>query len=332
MFVFVCCAVLCCVADPFAFYAEPEASAAERDAHQKEQEAAVLHSAGAAHSSVRLLERKREEEKAVALEKKEEKDRRAKQKEDDARASDWKRTSAADYTPPQPNAVDSKERVTVRLLKRSYNSPIHFFRLLFTPAITAQLVLATNGNAWVREGKSYAKTAGNWEHTTAEEVDALLASLIYMGFVQCDNIHSYWEGVFEQPFISSRFSRDRFLSLFRSLSHNADPPQTPEEKGNRFYEIQSFVDALNDRFGAVLVPGARVVVDETMIKYRGEHPSIQKMRDKPIKVGYKGWSLATIDGYMIRLTLYEGKKEGVDSTVRSVLFLLCSPVFSFCVG
>jgi len=321
-------------ADPFAFYAETPASAAAREAKQKEVDAVAERSASAAHSSARASTRQREEKAAAARERKEGKERRDREKEEDARDSEWKKTGAAAYAPPQPNAVNSVEHMTERVPEHSHNTPLHFFRLLFTPAIRAQLVLATNRNAWLREGESTAATAGELEAITAEEVDAVLACLIYMGFVQCDNIRSYWEGEFAQPFIASRFTRRRFLRVFRSLCYNPEPPQTDEEKGNRFYEIQSFVDALNDRFGAVLVPGARVVVDETMIKYRGEHPSIQKMRDKPIKVGYKGWSLATIDGYMIRLTLYEGKKDGVDSTVCAALSLrrpLRPPPPSFCV-
>lgn len=50
-------------------------------------------------------------------------------------------------------------------------------------------------------------------------------------------------------------------------------------------------------------------VDESMIAYFGRHSCKQYIRGKPIKFGYKAWSLNTPSGYLIQSQLYQGAQK-----------------------
>ena len=50
-------------------------------------------------------------------------------------------------------------------------------------------------------------------------------------------------------------------------------------------------------------------IDETMVPYFGRHPSKQFMRSKPVRFGYKLWSMATARGYVIQFEPYAGAKN-----------------------
>ena len=50
-------------------------------------------------------------------------------------------------------------------------------------------------------------------------------------------------------------------------------------------------------------------IDEQMIPYRGHHLERMFMKSKPIRFGYKAWTLASSDGYMYAFDLYTGKSN-----------------------
>ena len=77
-------------------------------------------------------------------------------------------------------------------------------------------------------------------------------------------------------------------------------------------DIRVFVDELNGRFTSSLTVGWRLCVDETMIKFRGNHDAVLLMPKKPIRIGFKVWSLATPWGYTLTQHLYSGHEDGVD--------------------
>jgi hypothetical protein len=194
---------------------------------------------------------------------------------------------SADDAPTDP--VDDAER---------FSAARDFFNLFIDNDVITRLVDSTNrrGNMDAPDG---------WTATKDLEMSAFIGTIIRMSMVRMKRIEHYWKrGV---KGISDVWSRDRFMELWRCL--NGSPDATADQRLNdRFWSVRWFVDCLNDRFARRIVPGQYLCVDETMIKFRGRHLSIQKMPKKPIRCGFKCWTLGTPWGYTINQTLYAGAK------------------------
>ena len=57
-------------------------------------------------------------------------------------------------------------------------------------------------------------------------------------------------------------------------------------------------------------------VDESMVPYFGRHSAKMFIRGKPIRFGYKIWSLCGIDGYPYHLKIYQGKERSANATTQ----------------
>jgi hypothetical protein len=114
--------------------------------------------------------------------------------------------------------------------------------------------------------------------------------------------------------------------LWRALHVNIQPKPS-ESTADRLWVTQPFVDLLNGRFSDALSPGRDMCIDETMIKYRGDHPSIQMMPKKPIPIGFKLFSLSDLMGFTFKQLLYTGSTNSTadeDLSRRVVLLLIDS--------
>lgn len=73
-------------------------------------------------------------------------------------------------------------------------------------------------------------------------------------------------------------------------------------------KVCHYFDELNKRFvtNFVRVGSFHVSIDETIVPYYGRHGTKQHIHDKPIRFGYKLWSAATCDGYLVTSEPYQG--------------------------
>ena len=74
---------------------------------------------------------------------------------------------------------------------------------------------------------------------------------------------------------------------------------------NRYYKVRLLFNAVNETFKQL--PFQRnISIDESMIKYYGKHNTKQFIRGKPIRFGFKLFSLASPTGYRHHAELYCG--------------------------
>uniref|UniRef100_A0A914D9N9 PiggyBac transposable element-derived protein domain-containing protein n=1 Tax=Acrobeloides nanus TaxID=290746 RepID=A0A914D9N9_9BILA len=64
---------------------------------------------------------------------------------------------------------------------------------------------------------------------------------------------------------------------------------------------------VNDRFLSFALLEENLCIDESITPYFGRHPSKQFLKGKPLRCGYKSWSLCNKDGYLIQFEPYQGK-------------------------
>ena len=206
-----------------------------------------------------------------------------------------------------------------------------FFDQLFDNEVVDLLCEATNKTLDEHKAESTDKTEGLFDHLDRQSMRAFIGALIEMGITRKASIAEYFDSDLDRqlPAIAKRWTKNRFQKLFADLSTDARDPSPAEAKKDLFFRVRSFVNMLNNKFAAALKPGERLVVDETMIKFLGKHDSVQLMPKKPIKIGFKCWTLASVGGYVFRLELYEGKKDGASDTVCFFFFHFSLSFLSF---
>jgi hypothetical protein len=191
----------------------------------------------------------------------------------------------------------------------TFTGPRSFFDLFFDDALIDTIVAGTNENIGVRKLNGIDPAGAD---VTADDIRALFGVLLRMGAMKARLLDDYWDTDIGWDPVRTVFSAKRFRTIFRSLSVSADAPQP--NPSDRLAAVQHFVDELNKRFAAALIPGEWVCIDETMIEFRGDHDSVQFLPKKPIPLGFKCFTISTSFGYVLCQRLYEGKTGGVSDT------------------
>jgi hypothetical protein len=150
--------------------------------------------------------------------------------------------------------------------------------------------------------------------TNAVEIWRFIAVRLFMGIAALPSMKMYWEEGWRQEYVVKAFSRHRFQELQRYF-HIAEP--TPAgTKHTVIDKIKPLYDGCLTTFKAYFIPPRELTVDETMVLYKGRSPWTVHMREKPIPIGYKLYTLGS-HGYLLTFVLYQGK--GGYTTKQDVL-------------
>lgn len=130
--------------------------------------------------------------------------------------------------------------------------------------------------------------------------------LVFSGYHAVPQEAHYWSN---QPdlgvsAVSEVMSSKRYYEIKQAL-HLADNANL--QQGNKAAKVQPLYDALNSSFVQFGVFHENVSIDESMIPYYGHHSVKMFIKAKPIRFGYKIWTLAGVDGYPYHLKIYTGK-------------------------
>lgn len=85
------------------------------------------------------------------------------------------------------------------------------------------------------------------------------------------------------------------------------------------WKLRPLVSKIQSKCIEHFEPVQNLSYDESMIEYFGRHGCKQYIRGKPIRFGYKVWSLNTPNGYLINFDIYQGKSKDI-STDYQMLF------------
>ena len=99
-------------------------------------------------------------------------------------------------------------------------------------------------------------------------------------------------------------SWNRYQTI-KSYIHLADNHNL--EQGNKVAKVQPLYHQLNKNLKQFGVLHSKLSIDESMLPYRGLHSCKMYMKNKPIKFGYKLWTLCGADGYPYHQSIYCGK-------------------------
>lgn len=141
---------------------------------------------------------------------------------------------------------------------------------------------------------------------TNEEIRCFFAILILSGYNPVSNKRLYWstQNDTRNELVCNAMRRNRFEEILRFL-HCVDNNNV--DISDKMWKLRPFMNKIKEKFMKYYVPEENISYDETMVKYYGKHPCKQFIRGKPIRFGYKLWSLCSVDGYLVTFEIYQGK-------------------------
>lgn len=133
--------------------------------------------------------------------------------------------------------------------------------------------------------------------------------LFTSGHVPLPRRRMYWEQSSDvhNEAISSAMTVNRFEEILRYL-HLADNNNL--DARDKMAKVRPLFSMLNERFLSFFPEEEALSIDESMIPYYGRHSAKQFIRGKPVRFGYKLWSLNTRLGYLIQCEPYQGATPG----------------------
>lgn len=190
------------------------------------------------------------------------------------------------------------------------------YSLFLTDEIIEKMVTETNSYALKhnteKQNKNEMKAKSRltaWKPTNDAEMRQFLGIVLSMGLNKVPHINDYWskKSLYRNDYIASVMKRDRFLLLLKFWHFSDDTPNI--NNTNKLRKIQDLTIMLNNRFQAVLTPGKYLVIDESMIPWRGRLQFKQYIKNKSHKYGVKIYKLCTPEGYTYNSIIYSGRGE-----------------------
>lgn len=138
-----------------------------------------------------------------------------------------------------------------------------------------------------------------------EELKVFLGILIVSGYNKLPGKTYLWDkgSDMRNEMVYNSMRRDRFQLIMSSI-HFAD--NTSIDSNDKMFKLRPLINILQRNFLKNFIPKQHLDYDESMIRYYGRHSCKQYIRGKPIRFGYKVWSLNSSDGYLINFEVYQG--------------------------
>ena len=98
------------------------------------------------------------------------------------------------------------------------------------------------------------------------------------------------------------------FQAIKSVIHFADNQNLP--CGNKVAKVEPLYASLNEQLVQYGVFDNLLTIDESVVPYYGRHSVKMYIKGKPIRFGFKIWSLCGSNGYPYHLKIYQGKEKG----------------------
>lgn len=188
------------------------------------------------------------------------------------------------------------------------NTPTDVF-IVFMDVIIDDLVYQTN---------LYGTQNDRTLKITKDEMLVFFGINFFMGYHELPAWKDYWSsspdlGV---KFVSDAMSRNTFQKILQNL-HCNDNASLPSNNKDKLFKLRTIIEKLNISFRNNYF-GTQLSVDESMVKFKGRSTLKQYNPMKPIKRGYKIWSMADQNGYMLAFKIYQGIEETINPEFSSL--------------
>lgn len=187
----------------------------------------------------------------------------------------------------RPNAAE--------FLKDQCPDPMDVFLLMYPPTLREHTVEMSNLYS--------SQTKGKHLNLSIEELLTFYGILLTSGYSSLPRRHMYWSADSDLHIesIADSMRRNCFDEIMGSL-HVVDNTKITNDP---FFKVRPLFSELNTSY-KVMSFKEWLSVNENMVPYFGRHGCKQFIKSKPIRFGYKLWSLASSSGYMYHMEPYAG--------------------------
>lgn len=197
------------------------------------------------------------------------------------------------------------------------SEPYNIYKQFLTDEILDKIVVETNRYAsHIIQTKRLPRRSlmHKWTNTNRAEIKKFIAILMIMGINKLPQMRLYWSSndMYSNECVKKTMTRNRFDVLLRCLhfSDNSDP----KSENDRLFKIRELIELCCKQFQETLEPGEELVIDESMVPWRGRLVFRQYLPAKSHKYGVKLYKICTPEGYTYDLRVYAGK-NGPTNTV-----------------
>lgn len=191
-------------------------------------------------------------------------------------------------------------------------SPVRLLLLFFQPILDL-LVYHTNMNAQCDSTRKEA-----WQDVTDTEIRRWLACRLEIPTVvpPTRDLQYFWS---TNARATVHLSCGRFKTIERYLSLNSASQQSlaTDQLPQWFWKVQLALDAVRDRFRALLIPSSNICVDESTIKFHGRKLDVHRLDHKPAKRGFVVYAL-TSDGGLMHDFVVSSSQDGLEGVPEGI--------------
>ena len=192
------------------------------------------------------------------------------------------------------------------------------FIQFFTANLLSMIADQTNWyNYYYMAGKVQAKNSARltWTDVDIGEMYVFIAIVLLMGMIKKSSIRKYWacDPLLVTPIFGRLMSRNRFTAIMGNL-HFTDSLQSHLDSQHGVHKdtmerIRPVLEYLKAKFTAAFRPYQKMIIDESLVLWRGNISIRQYIPSKRHRYGLKLFVLCDcLTGYIQDMILYMGKK------------------------
>ncbi|XP_068204630.1 piggyBac transposable element-derived protein 4-like [Palaemon carinicauda] len=188
--------------------------------------------------------------------------------------------------------------------------PLDVYKLFVTDEIFDLIVIETNRfydtTAAMKPITRHSKMKA-WKPVTKQDIEKFFGIFILMGLNKQPTFESYWSRskMYGVDLIKTTMARNKFELILRFI-HFADNSRS--DGSDRLFKLRPLIQLLSRNFKK-FTPGEKVVIDESMVLFRGRTILRQYNPSKSHKYGLKVYKLCSVDGYTWEFMIYKGKGD-----------------------
>ncbi|KAK4318076.1 hypothetical protein Pmani_010902 [Petrolisthes manimaculis] len=220
-------------------------------------------------------------------------------------------TDGRDFQPDIP-AFDARESgIQPEFPCTAASKMMDYFVAFFDVAVVSWIVRETNVynqviNNWHHTTHREHSHMVDWEDVSVAEIYVWLALTMLMPHNKKHRLRDYWttDDLLSTPIFGRYMSRDRYRDILTNLHFTNNLGPSPSD---RLWKIRTILSMLLQNIRAFLRPFQKVVIDESLMLFRGRLSFIQYIPSKRHRFGIKFYVICDCQtGYVLDFVIYTG--------------------------
>lgn len=217
----------------------------------------------------------------------------------------WEKPDPGLFVPKLHNFNNEMSGCTIENITAD-SSILDIFHSFLTLHIVQEMVTETNNYYQLFLHNNPDAAEKNYEPVNIDEMYVFLAVSLLMPLVKKNKLKDYWskDMIIETPFFAQVMPRDRFIFILRFL-HFADNSNV--NAADKLFKIRCVVDHFKTIFKNSLYPFQNIVIDESLLLFKGRLSFRQYIPSKRHRFGIKFFVMVDCEtGYVLDFLIYTG--------------------------